>query len=394
MGRRGWWPVGVTGPLIRFSASTAVLALLNACGGGDGPGEAPARAAGLGSQVKQAQAAAPSPAQSAAVVLVSVDARVLFDWAEVVYPSLFPRGPQNYPLRYEEVDYSVRSYANGNHLGVTTTGAVFGLGPFTNQVLQAFGRDSDYAAQVQAAACQTYPGSCTVNVPLNECIDPAQARLSTGLSSSLVYDVSGAVPGTLTVDTTINGAAVFEGQNAIKTTTVTKGSTISAAFSGTFTLTLESFELMGSDGVTRSLGGLFGQVNEGFFNGVSTGISSQKSKTVFMPARDNLQFYLQLGQSRTTVSTSTVTFTDPATLEPLASTIGEPYTFEARETVTVLGKAYSSCRYRLAGSQVGDYTLSWYLLGKGVPVRIVSYLGSNAIRTQELRSGTYNGVPL
>ena len=89
-----------------------------------------------------------------------VDPAALFDWAEWTYPGLFPKGPQNYPLAYLGVTYTVRSYANGNNLGVTAAGDIFGLGPFTGNALQGFGNSASYAAQVQADACKVSPQSC------------------------------------------------------------------------------------------------------------------------------------------------------------------------------------------------------------------------------------------
>lgn len=149
-------------------AACAVLALA-ACGGGDpAPFAQPARNA-------RALATGVTPQAT-----VAVDATSLFDWAEYTYPALFAKGPQNQPLRFEGVDYTIRGYPNGNHLGLTAGGEVYGLGPFTNQVLTSFGMATDYAAQVAADACKVDPASCSSALPLAAGYDLTLARRADG----------------------------------------------------------------------------------------------------------------------------------------------------------------------------------------------------------------------
>jgi hypothetical protein len=133
-----------------------VMTALAACGGAESSTDAqPARSARLLSTGPSLQATA-----------AAVDARSLFDWAEYTYPALFPKGAQNQPLRYEGVDYIIRAYPNGNHLGLTAGGDVYGLGPFTGNVLTAFGKAADYAAQIAADACKVDPASCSAGLTL------------------------------------------------------------------------------------------------------------------------------------------------------------------------------------------------------------------------------------
>ncbi|MBC7942542.1 MAG: hypothetical protein H7Z19_22790 [Chitinophagaceae bacterium] len=379
--------------LVRLSTTTlAVLALLSACGGGADSDSG--QAVGFVAEIKKAQAASPSAAAVAGTG-TRVDAKTLFDWAETIYPALFPKGPQNYSLSYQGVEYTVRSYANGNNLGLTPTGEIYGLGPFTNNVLTAFGHDADYAGQVQAAACQTYPGSCTANVPLNDCADPAALSLPTGFSSRLVYEFSGTVTGEQTIESVVNGPATFEGQNAIKITANTSGSTTVEGVSVSTALKIESFEQVGANSVNRALGSLIETTSGGFvIGGVTIPGSVSKSKVVYTPAFNMLDFHLQVGQSRTTVSTSTTTVTEPAGTPVSSSTSGETVTFEARESINVLGRNYNTCRYRIAGENANSYSTTWFLVGKGVPVRTVGVADGTVDLTQQLKSGTYNGSPL
>lgn len=62
----------------------------------------------------------------------------LFLWAQATYPQLFPDSPPIVSVNHEGRTYAVRAYANGNYLGVSD-GEAYGLGPFTNGALQAFG---------------------------------------------------------------------------------------------------------------------------------------------------------------------------------------------------------------------------------------------------------------
>ncbi len=153
-----WKSVG----LVRCSAGLALVLLtaaLAGCGGGaaePGPGasalqdRAPQKAALQASSL-------PSERPQA---LASVGAKELFDWAEFKWAGLFPKGPQNAEIQFQGFTYTIRGYSNGNFLGLRADGQVFGLGPFTADVLTSFGALADYVAQIQADRCQVYPGSC------------------------------------------------------------------------------------------------------------------------------------------------------------------------------------------------------------------------------------------
>lgn len=91
---------------------------------------------------------------------------VVLDWAEATWPNLFPKGPKSYQVTYEGVTYThVRSYSTGNILGITATGDIRGFGPFTKNVLTAFGNTGDYTCQIAPSACKsaTRPGTYRVD---------------------------------------------------------------------------------------------------------------------------------------------------------------------------------------------------------------------------------------
>ncbi len=173
-------------------AACAAL-LLSACGGGDAPADATA----------DAQATRSVRALATASATAAVDAGSLFDWAEYTFPSLFPKGAQNQPLSFQGVDYTIRAYPNGNYLGLTSGGAVYGLGPFTGNVLTGFGQAADYAAQIAAHACKVQPASCAAGLTLAAGYDVTLALRSDGG----VVQGANAVPWTRAATTALPGSS-------------------------------------------------------------------------------------------------------------------------------------------------------------------------------------------
>jgi hypothetical protein len=117
------------------------------------------------------------------------------------------------------------------------------------------------------------------------------------------------------------------------------------------------------------------------------------------PVRRNLEFHLALGQTASITSTSTTTTLEYSGLPgeppgPTTSTTTETYTFEAKENVDVPAGSYLACRDRLNGDNTSSYSTTWYIVGKGVPVKSQTTVNSVATDTQQLKSGTYNGAPL
>lgn len=145
-------------------AAVLLVIVLSGCGGG----HVDPVAERMVKSMAQAGDSAPSTvrASEAASPLASTPAvptaEQLFDWAEYRYAPLFPAamGGKNYPIVHQGQSYTVRSWGNGNHLGVTPDGRVFGLGPFTGDVLMGFGHAADYAALVATDLCRVDPVPC------------------------------------------------------------------------------------------------------------------------------------------------------------------------------------------------------------------------------------------
>jgi hypothetical protein len=83
-----------------------------------------------------------------------------------------------------------------------------------------------------------------------------------------------------------------------------------------------------------------------------------------------------------------------APVSPIDITPRETVTFEVNESVTVLAGTYETCRHRTDGDNANSYTTAWYVIGKGIPVKVVSTENGVDTDTQQLKSGSYNGTPL
>lgn len=188
-----------------------LAALLSACGGGtEERAGAQAFVARMSTQVVAERRtlgtpSTPLPAAAAATAaLPSADETL--DWAEYKFAALFPKGPQSTSLQYLGVTYTVRSYPNGNHLGITAAGAVFGLGPFTGNVLQGFGHISDYAAQIQSdlsalgslreLLVNGDEADADVNLEVLRSFQPATitTQVNPSIGGQTVYEVAGTTP--------------------------------------------------------------------------------------------------------------------------------------------------------------------------------------------------------
>ena len=323
-------------------------------------------------------------------------AKALFDWAEYKFPELFPRGPQNFPLLVDGVNYTVRAYTNGNYLGLTAAGVIYGLGPiFTKGQLQSFGNIADYAGAVRADGCEVYPGSCDPSPsagPANECVDPAMANLSTGLRSHLVYDISSNLgDGELTLDTVVDGPSTFKGMDVVKTT-MTGVTTINASgFPITLTAVSTGFLQAAGNGLLRTLGGTTD--SDSNFPSLPGG-NKEVFDVVHTPPDVDVEFALQVGQSVTkTVNTTTTTML-PVGVPVTTTSSTDTYTFEAKEAVTVLGGSFDTCRYRQTTAGEPGFWLAWFIVGKGVPAKTTFKDGTDTTTLQLKPGSTYNGAPL
>ncbi|MFY7858021.1 MAG: hypothetical protein ACOVQT_17900 [Rubrivivax sp.] len=154
-----------------------------------------------------AAAATPATASTATAPAAGLPtAEETLDWAEFRFPTLFPKGPRSVEIVHLGTAYTVRAYGNGNHLGLTGDGRVYGLGPFTGGVLQHFGQVADYAAQVRADAASRMALSdllinaeeadAEVGVEVLRAFKPASitTQVLPGLGGQTVYEVAGTTP--------------------------------------------------------------------------------------------------------------------------------------------------------------------------------------------------------
>lgn len=272
-------------------------------------------------------------------------------------------------------------------------GVIYGLGAFTGGQLASFGTVASYTCTVDPALCNEPPpptGS------LNECIDHAASSLPTGLRTNLVYVFSGLISGEQTVESVIDGPATFENQSAVQMTSITTGSNTIQGATTTTTTTIRSYQQTSTNGLVKTLGSLTDVTSATSIGGVIIPgtTSTLSTKAVYNPASLNTEFTLQPGQSIDKTETLTVTtLVSPFPTGPLTTTSTDRHTYEARETITVQGKAYDTCRYKVTTVGEPDSTMSWILVGKGIAVR-VSSTADGQTSTIELKSGTYNGSPL
>jgi hypothetical protein len=375
------------------------IATLSACGGGESSApNADAQAHELAGKASTSFAFGGStlPAdrkQALAATPVSIDATL--DWAEWKYSNLFPKGPVSYPLTYLNVPYTVRSYDTGNHLGITANGDIFGLGPFTNQILTGFGNVSDYAASVQTDACQVYPGLCVKpsGQELNLCADPLWATLPTGHRVTARYDVEqSSTRLEMSLDYQVVGPATFQGvaskQVSVSNVTRFPSSNGTGPYSE---IRSENFMTPVSNGFWQELGNR--TLNREGSDPSGPAQLEILTQTVNDPAIPTSPFGLSEGQSITLTTRKTLSVLEPLGQSPFTTTSSKTYTFERRETINVAGRSYDTCKYREAEAGVAEVTTHWYILGRGIPALTETRSGNTLSSSFRFISGTYGGVP-
>lgn len=392
----------------RFAVAVAAAVVLSACGGG-GDDDARAGALELASRATpdaphsdRLRTLSATPRTSAPPVTVITNAE-LFAFAQTQFPTLFPGTPQQLSVPYQGKTYDVRAYSNGNYIGITNTGEVYGLGSYTANQLVSFGTLASLTCSVAPARCQPPPTTGR----LNECIDPRSASLPTGFRMHLVYVFTSGGPVAnfeFTSDTVVDGSATFEGQSAVQVTTTSRNSiTTSLGGLGSSTTnsvtTTKSYEQPGSNGLLKTLGHLSDTVATTTtsipgspFQPPPTTITT-RGKTVATPPFENVEFTLAAGQSVDKTITLVTTVLEPAA-PPQTTTSSTRHTYEARETITVQGRSFDTCRYKVATIGGTDVTTTWYIVGKGVPARVQSSAGSVSSTTELKQGSTYDGQPL
>lgn len=359
-----------------LQATKAALALaatmtLAACGGGAADGSPQALADG---EVKRARALA---AQA-----ISNDQ--LFQWAQITYPSLFGSAPPavipNYP--FEGKLFDVRDFGNGNYLGVSN-GRAYGYGVFTNNQLTDYGAVQDFASQV----CSRVNCGGGSTGALNGCMMPASEALRVGNRYEAVYTNTVFSPSTSSGEYAISGlveaAVAFEGQAALRVNSRVTGNQSGQAMDST----VLAYEQIADNELTRSLGSE-AQIS---FSGANL-----TSRTVFSPPVLNNEFTLQIGQSLTKTLAATTTYINaPFPFPPSSGSSSTTYTYEARESITVHGRSFETCRYRQTTDASVAVEYVWYVVGRGIPAREESRNAAGTVlERSELKSATINGVAL
>lgn len=305
----------------------------------------------------------------------------LFQWAQITYPALFPGTPQAFPVVYQGKTFDVRAYANGNYLGVAE-GRAYGLGSFTGGALQDFGDMQALAAQVCAAVICSAPDPQGGSV--NECMLPASQQLAPGLRILTTYVATGGQVTGLNETVSehvVDGAASFNGQSAIKST-----ARVQMLKDGVLMMSQVNryFDQVADGGLKRSLG----MEIDTTLGGRTTSV-----RVTNEPAQLNSEFALGAGQSLTRTESGTTLGISPPSPATTSSTT-KTYVFEARETITVQGRSYDTCRYRNVNVGYPDENVTWHIVGKGVTAMQEFRRSGVATSRSELKSGSINGVPL
>ncbi|MBI5256738.1 MAG: hypothetical protein HY855_09575 [Burkholderiales bacterium] len=344
---------------------------LTACGGDQTRSAGEKFVASIASVNAQARPLAAGTGPAAATTKTITNDQ-LFAWAQFSYPELLPGTPATFSgVVYQGKSFSGQGWPNGNYLAVAN-GEVWGLGSFTNQALQSFGPMQNYADLV----CSEI--DCGRSGPANTCTQPPGEALMTGSRQVTTYQRSSFAPvGTSEFTNTlvVDGATTFQGQQVVMLTSTT-------TLAGAATTTVKSYLQAGDGGLLRTLG-----------TDSSTSASGATTRVVYSPTLQNSEFTLQPGQRVTKTASMSTSQLNP-TLAASASTRSTTYTYEARETITVQGRSYDTCRYREAVLGSNTVATTWYIVGSGIPARVETRDGSTLQQRLELKSGTINDAPL
>lgn len=391
--------------LVSTALTAAVLALLSACGGADGPATGPSATQKLDAQTANflgqiAKADADRPVRALATAQ-DVNAKAVIDWAEYKFPDLFKGAITSLDaVEFDGKIFYARIYngpAGLRYLGVTTDGRIFGLGDFTNNQLQQFDTVAFWTPQILADWSKFQPGGDGNNTPpgaLNGCSITGAEYLQTGkrYRANYIDTINTVQVGQYAIEQVVDGASTFEGQSVVKTTTKITG-TYADLGPNTLDSTTILYERSRADGFHETLGGETTQSISGFTTTV---------KVKYAPPDINSEFGLSQGQSFVKATTSIVTTNGLPGLptSTITSTDSTTWTYEGRETITVRGKTYSTCRYRsvVAGSESLPVSKHWFIVNRGIPAREetsqASATGGVTTTVSELESATINGAPI
>lgn len=360
--------------------SPAMALALAACGGEDNRAQtalsATAAAQTLPSLGERVRAMATAGGSFRASAVMASNGQ-FFLWATLQFPDLFPAHPQAFDLTADGMAWEVREFSNGNYLAVASNGRIYALGPATGNVLLDLG-----ALQPLAGAICSKVDCSAGTGPFNGCTLPGNEWLRAGNVFSNTYVGTTLSPvvasGEFTTTTTVNGPATFDAQSSIKSTT----QAVNHGAGGNGDALIVSYSRAAPNSLLETLGAETDITIQG---------DRKVTRTAFKPYALNSEFTLQPGMSMQKTVSSTVTSIN-ATSPPSVSSSTTIFTYEARETITVLGRTYESCRYKELNSSSNDVRIAWYIVGTGVPARDERRDRSGTLLNRiELKSSTLNG---
>lgn len=377
----------------RTALSVAIVSLISACGGGESSSSAPASslsgASAQANAIERLRALAAGGGATSAAATTITNAQ-FFQWAGVLLPSVFPANPGSMTLNAEGMVWDIRAYSNGMYLAVASNGRAYGLGPITGNQLVDLGVMQGFSAQVCSTINCNPPtgGGGGGTGSLNECTMPASQALQAGNRWNAVYTSSSFLPTTLTGEytlaATVDGAATFEGQSTVKTSATLTGRQLG--------IDLNNTSATYSRAAQNDLTEIVGIETDMTVVGMVTRV-----KVVNTPPDPNTEFTLSAGGTLTkTVTATTSTSFVGLPLPPQTNTgsTTQTFKFEARESISVQGRSYDTCRYRQTDSS-GNYSLQWHIVGKGFGAKFEQYTPAGALAGRsELKSATFNGAPV
>lgn len=388
----------------KTALALAAAALLAACGGGSDTPAGVSHAAAADALRARALAAPAAAAVRAEAVTAEQAAEQLMNFAESVaaFKIYFPEHASTAtfgPFKY-------RAYSSGVLLGVVVSAdpayvlnGVYVMGG-------AFGNNPLYVGKVTDFITPTDPGTGGPTGPNNGCADLSLAD-TPGTRSVIVYQYSGFITGTQTVDTLVGNATTFEGQQAVETTTKTTGTNTVGGVSVPTETEVKSYLKRTGDAEITHYGSAFTTSSSTTLQGITTTTTTQ-SKSVYTPPWVDRWYGLAIGASATqswndvTTMTTTTSIALPG-LPPQTTTNTSTNTaassmtvkYVSRESVTVPAGTYNTCKFEHTDTTAGEtgVTTQWVIVGKGLPVKM-TLTTSQGTQTIQATSIKLNGQNL
>jgi hypothetical protein len=372
----------LTGHKYKLSVVMAA-ALVAGCGGGS--------TLETNATPQAAVSAAPQAAALLPGTSVTPDeaARQLMDYAEKTYQDLFPGHPATGSL----APFAYRAYPGDIYLGVVVTdgtaytyGGVYAVG-----ILGGTLAHPAYVGQLTSFITPVVTGGGGTG-SANGCFDLSLSDTQ-GTHSVIGYTYSGTITGTQNVDSTVAGMSTFEGHSARETDVLTTGTNTTQGVTVAVNTSTKAYGVISGNALTS-----YGAVVTA--TGSTAGVNfTNTSRVVYSPPFTDAQFGLAIGQSVTQTQAGSLTGstsfgglipdqTTPATTFSTTSTT----TYVGQESVSVIAGTYNACEYQVTTPASSDVTTTWYIVGKGIPVKITTTGSAN--QTIQANSVVLNGAHL